>query len=432
LTDSAKGTSRVTDHPLLLTTLVLYSIVLGLPLGKFPPIDWPEPSDIFIASAALVLLVRMVLTFYYGAIATAYPGKLFALEVAVAGLFAWQFRVVLDDRVNGTGSRLWLFYALHLALMLTMSLWSKILIQTLGIARPPRVLWLRRIGVLSAILGIVFEFVAPEMLLRTLGRWILACVLMSLSVVYALGRPWRRFETMESPIPQPPTTQNEQPPYAKEPLLQSDAEGVEPKRLSLFLEASVLVMTGLSVSFVVGSVVGSQYHLELVEAAESSSVVAAYQRSLVIWYGIGAFVATLVAWKANRDNYPRYFAIITLGGWAGWFFHAITFLPLYGKAAHVWFLFYLSSACLAFTSATGVALTVDQTSQLLAKYSRRSPERVEGGDQPGIVGFAAEQPIAAAHEAQEPRNPSEDDPQTLGRLDGDASGSSERAMKGSE
>lgn len=202
MSDSAKTTRSVSDHPLLLTTLVLYSIVLGLPLGKFPPIDWPAPSDLFMAGVVLVLLVRMALTFYYATVAEQYPSQLFVLEVAIAGIFAWQFRVLLDERVDGPESRLWLFYVLHLALIVTMVVWGRILLS--ASYRPPRrVLVLRAVGAVAAGLGLVIELPAVATELRMAGRWAVACVLMVLAVAYAVGRPWRQFETADSQGPAP-------------------------------------------------------------------------------------------------------------------------------------------------------------------------------------------------------------------------------------
>lgn len=203
MSDAGKTASGVTEHPLLLTTLVLYSIVLGLPLGKFPPIDRPLQSDLFILGVVWMLLVRMALTFHYGAVAGRYPGQLFVLEVAIAGLLAWQFRVLLDPRVDAAGGRLWLFYVLHLALVATMTLWSRILRSTFGVVSSFRVRALRRTGAVALVLGLILELPSIQTEYRMAGRWVVGGILLGLTIVYTLGKPWRQFETAAQPAAAP-------------------------------------------------------------------------------------------------------------------------------------------------------------------------------------------------------------------------------------
>lgn len=198
MSDSTHATNGVADHPLVLTSLVLYSIVLGLPLSRFPPIDWPKQSDLFITGVVMLLLVRMALTFQYAAVATRYPGKLFVLEVAIAVIAAWQFRVLLDERVDGSGSRLWMFYLLYLALLGTMILWSRILV---GRSLPTRrLLALRGIGLATGLAGLVLELPSVPTEFRLLGRWCTASVLMTLTIIYAMTSPWRQFDLARAAV----------------------------------------------------------------------------------------------------------------------------------------------------------------------------------------------------------------------------------------
>ena len=88
-------TGSLAEHPLMLTTLVVYSIVLGLPLAKFPPIESLQPADLLIFSAIIILLMRTVLTYFYAHAENEYPERLFFLEIVSAFIFAGQFRVAI-------------------------------------------------------------------------------------------------------------------------------------------------------------------------------------------------------------------------------------------------------------------------------------------------------------------------------------------------
>lgn len=192
-----RAASDLTEHPLMLTTLVVYSIVLGLPLEKFPPIDRPSPSDILILGAVVLLLVRTILTYHFARAESEYPERLFLLEMFTAFILAAQFRILLDDKVNEPGSDLWLFYCYHLVLIAAMTAWGSILRHP--ISRVPLYVWALRISsAVAAIAGISIErsHLTSEALLA--GRWIISGILMLVALLYAFSRPWRQARVIYS------------------------------------------------------------------------------------------------------------------------------------------------------------------------------------------------------------------------------------------
>lgn len=193
MTTDRPDKQSVADHPLVLTTLVLYSIVLGLPLGSFPPVAAPTPADLFIGGVALLLLIRMAMTFCYAATAAVYPERLFSIEVAAAGIFAWQFRVLLDEQVLAFRSPLWMFYALQLALLGTMLAWSRTIQSVEGIRTSRRVHLIRGIGLAAVVYGLAMELSDATTVGRTVERWIVGTVWLVLPIAYAAGRPWKHF-----------------------------------------------------------------------------------------------------------------------------------------------------------------------------------------------------------------------------------------------
>lgn len=186
-------TKNVTDHPLLLTIVLLYSIVIGLPLDDWPPIRLPvTPSDLFIFSVVILALARIVLTFFYASGASTYPGKIFALEVIVAFIFVAQFRVLLDSRVNSdSGSPLALYYWMQLLLIGTMIVWSFLNRH----ARPMTVIVLRLFGLGAAILGLGGELIPLNPTIRSNTRYLVAGVFVALALVYGLSAPWRKSDS---------------------------------------------------------------------------------------------------------------------------------------------------------------------------------------------------------------------------------------------
>lgn len=186
-----RAASDLTEHPLMLTTLVVYSVVLSLPLGKFPPIGRPAPSDLLILGAVVLILIRTILTYHFARAEREYPERLFFLEMCTAFILTAEFRILLDNKVNEQGSNLWLFYCYHLLLIATMTAWGSVLRHP--VSQIPRHVWVLRISsAIAAIAGIVIERCDLVSEALFVGRWIVSAVLMLVAFLYAFSRPWRQ------------------------------------------------------------------------------------------------------------------------------------------------------------------------------------------------------------------------------------------------
>lgn len=129
----------------------------------------------------------------------------------------------------------------------------------------------------------------------------------------------------------------------------------------LLPEAISAVLAGVSVTFVVGTVVGQQYHLELLGKDKE----AAYQRILTIWYPVGMGLALLTALFASPSDYPNRLALVTIVCWVGWCAHTTWRLQVHKQTVEIRFLFWLSAVCLGIVSALGVAAAVTQVQELI-------------------------------------------------------------------
>jgi hypothetical protein len=190
-TELPRAASDLTEHPLMLTTLVVYSIVLGLPLDKFPPITLPQPTDVLIFATVVLLLTRTILTYHFARAEKKYPERLFLMEISTALIVAAEFRVLLDDKTNTQEGSLWLFYCFHLLLIGTMTLWGVVLHHP--VSQTPLYLWVLRLAsAIASIIGIAIEWCHTASNDLFVGRWIVSAVLIVLSLIYAVSRPWRQ------------------------------------------------------------------------------------------------------------------------------------------------------------------------------------------------------------------------------------------------
>ena len=183
--------------------MVIYASVVSIPIRMFPPVDIPTYTDLLVLGVLLILLMRIAITYRFASLVKENNPFMLLLVFCIALIFAWQFRLLAAAREPNVTGPLSTYYALHVLLVFTMPAWRRLAGEQVSslLQTPMFIQTLQVIGILAALIGLLFEYLHPLHPFREFARWSVAVVLLYLAVIYAFSKPWERVKLVEAPSP---------------------------------------------------------------------------------------------------------------------------------------------------------------------------------------------------------------------------------------
>jgi hypothetical protein len=131
------------------------------------------------------------------------------------------------------------------------------------------------------------------------------------------------------------------------------------------LQAMTGILVGVSFSFVLGTVAGDPYHLNLLNIASDPSRTESYRSIILVWYILAPILSfPLSIWwlsKASRAHkYPWIVAGLIVIFWFSWFGHIYIALNVMAEKWQIQALLILSTLALAVTAALTSAFSLTE------------------------------------------------------------------------